>query len=441
MNGSVSRRVLILTYFFPPCNLPAAQRPWGWARYLADYGWRPIVVTRNWDQPVRRAEDVVRPSGTSVLHRVEPEFEAHYLPHAGSLRDRLYCRFADSPWRWISKPLTLFERVGQHFLDVATPFRYLYDFLRRYLRENPDVHDLIVTGQPFVLFKFGAALAAEFPRLRWIADYRDEWTTNQLDRETGVLARTFRALDRRSERRWLQSSAFVTSVSGYLTRTIAESVGRPGHTISNGYDFDALPDVDQASDVFTIVYNGTLYPSQPIEDVVSAVQRLGQRHPDLPILVRFPGLDFDPAQAARVRALFRDQEHQLEASPRVPRAEVIRIQKRAHVLLMLAHRGVRGVASSKIFEYLGLGRPVIVYPNDHDILEQLVAETGAGFVCDDALALDRDLETLAQQFLARRTTEITARPDRIAFYSRRRQTQRLAELLASDQHAAGVTST
>ena len=42
------KKVLILSYFFPPCNLPASQRSYGWATQLHEYGYHPIIITRNW---------------------------------------------------------------------------------------------------------------------------------------------------------------------------------------------------------------------------------------------------------------------------------------------------------------------------------------------------------------------------------------------------------
>ena len=44
--------VLIISYFFPPCNLTASQRAFNWAKYLKEFGYNPIVITRKWDQPI-----------------------------------------------------------------------------------------------------------------------------------------------------------------------------------------------------------------------------------------------------------------------------------------------------------------------------------------------------------------------------------------------------
>jgi len=423
------RKVLVLSYFFPPCNLPAAQRAWGWARHFAEFGLHPIIVTRNWDHPVRGAEDVVRPGGTSTVHEVGDGYEAFYLPHRGSLRDRLYSRFEGSRLQWLSKPLTLGERIGQHFARAPTPFTYLYDFGRQYLRSDPEVRDLIVTAGPFVLLKFGAEMAAEFPRLRWVADYRDEWTTNQLDAARGLVSSWLRALDRRSEKRWLRTAAFVTSVSPYHTRTIAHAVQRPGHTVYNGFELPEVAEVPQDPDVFTIVYSGALYPTQPVEDLAAAVLRLAQGQPGLRLRLSFPGVAFDRVQAHRVRAALRGHEELLEVTDRLPRAEVIHRQRRAHALVMLAHPGVKGVASSKIFEYMGLGRPILVYPNDRDVLEELIEDTGAGFICNTPADLAARLAALAAQFRATGGTRVASRAEGVAAYSRRNQAQRLARLL------------
>lgn len=424
------RTILILSYFFPPCNLPAAQRAWGWAKYFGESGLHPVIVTRNWDHPVTTAEDVVRPGGDRVTHQVADGFEAFYLPHRGSVRDRIYCGFRGRRLQALSKAFTLAELLGQHALDILTPLRYLRDFARDYLRAEPDVADLVVSGGPFVLFKFGAELKREFSRLRWVADYRDDWSTSRLVAPDGLLPSFLRRVERRSERHWLSSAAFITSVSPAHTRAISDLVERPGHTIYNGFDFEELPEVRQDPAVFRVVYSGALYPTQRVEDLVGAVLELATENPDLPLRLMFPGLEFDKGQAARVKRLLRGREDLLETAERIPRSEVIRIQLRAHVLIMLSHPGVKGIASSKMFEYLGLGRPILVYPNDHDVLEALIAETHAGFVCDDTAGLKDRLSLLAQQFRQGGETSVDRVEERVSVYSRKHQARLFAGLLA-----------
>ena len=59
------KKVIVLSYFFTPCNLTASQRALGWAKYLKEFGYYPIIITRNWDLPIGKPEDAGISSGVS----------------------------------------------------------------------------------------------------------------------------------------------------------------------------------------------------------------------------------------------------------------------------------------------------------------------------------------------------------------------------------------
>ena len=84
------REVLIISYFYPPCTLTAAQRPAGWLKYLPQFGYKPIVITRNWDVTLSKPEDQLKNAGSQLYIEKSETHEVHYLPYRASLRDRLF---------------------------------------------------------------------------------------------------------------------------------------------------------------------------------------------------------------------------------------------------------------------------------------------------------------------------------------------------------------
>jgi glycosyltransferase involved in cell wall biosynthesis len=99
---------------------------------------------------------------------------------------------------------------------------------------------------------------------------------------------------------------------------------------------------------------------------------------------------------------------------------------------MIAHNGIKGVTSSKLFEYFSVQRPIIVFPNDNDVLETLVKTTQTGFVCNDAVELYDALAQLIHQFEARGITHSNINEDELFKYSRKNQCQILANAIISD---------
>jgi len=422
------KKILIISYFFPPCNLTASHRVYSWARYFHRYGLYPIIITRNWEHPVGSPGDILKPGGDRVIHEKKEEYEAYYLPHKGSLRDRIYERFHDTAFGALSKPFTLLELIGQNYFSALTPFRYMEKFARGLLKESPDIEDMLISGNPFILFKSGYRLKKEFPRIRWIADYRDDWTTSEINRHEGFLRSMVHKAEAVSEKKWLSNARFITSVSPWYTQKIAAYTGREGYTIYNGFD-RLIPGETSAQQTFNIVYNGTLYGTQKVEDFCASVKKVIARNSDIRFRLQFPGLAFDPVQARRVREAMQGYEELPEITGRIPQNEVLDIQKNAHVLLMFSHPGVKGITSSKLFEYLSLRRPVLVYPGDNDILDEIIRETSCGTVCADQSAMEQEMEKLVTEYRNTGTTAVHANDAAILKYSREKQAEILAGLI------------
>jgi hypothetical protein len=80
-------KVLIISYFYPPCNLTASQRLGNWVKYLPEYGIKPIVVTRFWEGNELNEYQQLESKGDSIVHINESNHEIYYLPYKQSIRD------------------------------------------------------------------------------------------------------------------------------------------------------------------------------------------------------------------------------------------------------------------------------------------------------------------------------------------------------------------
>jgi glycosyltransferase involved in cell wall biosynthesis len=427
-----SKKVLIITYFFPPCNLTAGQRSLGWAQYLKDFGYEPIIVTRNWDQVINGPEDMHHTSGIELQTEKNDAYTAYYLPFKGNLRDRLYSRYGKSKFSLVRKALSLFELIGHHFITSLIPFANLYRFADQYLTKNKDVAAVIVSGNPFELFRFGFLLHRKH-KLPWIADYRDDWNTSNVNDSRGPLDSLLRMLEKRSERRYIGTAACITTVSKHYAGKISSFTGVPGYVLQNGYfpdDYAAYENL-QSYEEFTLLYNGMLYPSQQIEVVLDAFKQLVDMHPEhrSKIKLRFPGILFLKDVATRVEALMRGYEDVMWMSPRIPRSEVLTMQAKSHLLLMVSHRDAKGIPSSKIYEYLGLGKPVLICPGDGDVLDETFSPYDLGFVANTSHEALEILKMHFNAFLENRPAVENANRSYALKFTRQEQTKVLAEIL------------
>lgn len=386
------KKVLIISYFFPPCNLTAAQRIGSWCKYLPEFGFYPIVVTRNWNGD--EYTDAQRLTTTKVSKVIKTNSsETHFLPYTSSLRDLFFIYGQKKPlFRYLSKALTLIYSLLQCFSIRFIPYRNIYQQARQLLLEDKTIKTLIISGNPFEQFFFGFLLKKEFPDLKWIADYRDDWTTSEIDKLP------FRKIQSFFEKKWVRSSSAILSISPYYTQKISSFLGVKGFTLLNGFDnIESLANSNTDTNSFTLTYNGTLYPTQPVEVFLEGFKLFVTQNPTVNIQLHFPGLLINKIQANRVTKALQGFEKNYSATEWVSRQEVLSLQEKSDLLVMVAHKNIKGVPSSKIFEYIGLRKPFIVCPGDGDILDDIAHSSKLGNVLNSKEAVFLFLQERAQE--------------------------------------------
>ena len=423
------KKILIISYFFPPCSLTAAQRPLFWVKYLKDFGYYPIVVTRRWDHAIKKPEDVLKATGTEMIHEKKDGYEVYYMPYKASLRDKLFTKFSGTPFAFFSKPITLSYLIFQNFSLSFIPFRNLYDKAKELLEKDKELNKFVITGNPFEQYFFGYLLH-KITGVSWLADYRDDWTTTELKRPNTFLEKLVHSLEEKSEKKWVGTAQKITSVSQHYVNKISNLVNRPGEVLLNGYEKLVETNQKEQFPVFSIVYNGTLYPSQKIEPFLAAVINVATKLGKDKIHVYFPGLAFDESQANRVKIVIEGFESCFTITPRIPKAEVLAIQEQAQLMLMVPHEGIKGIPSSKLFEYLGLQKPVLLIPNDEDVIEEILSDCGLGYIANDTKEAEVILLKLIEDFYQGKYTPLQP-AEQLKNYSRYEQTKKLAQVLDS----------
>jgi len=425
-------KILIIAYFFPPCNLTASQRAYGWANHLKEFGYYPIIITRSWDHEIKLPTDAYKKSGSTINHEKFENYEVYYLPYHPNLRDKIYTKYADSKLGFIRKALTFAELFMQNLTNYLIPFKNIYDFSEEYLKKNRDIQKVIITANPFILFKFGYLLNKRL-KIKWIADYRDDWNTQQLITNKPFVHRLLSRIESRSEKKWVSSSESITSISNYYVEKISKFLKKPGNTILNGYSDEGLnKDKMELFNDFTILYSGTLYPVQKVEVFLSAVKKFIDHAESKPMIkLYFPGLTFDINQADRVSEFMEGYSEYMEIMDRIPKNKVVEIEKRSHLLLMISYSDLKGIPSSKMYEYISFKKPILVCPSDGDIIESTLKKTGLGYIANTSDEAYELLNKFYLDYSKGRKIPVTPNSEEIETLSRKNQTKKLAKILNS----------
>jgi glycosyltransferase involved in cell wall biosynthesis len=378
------KKILLVSFYYTPCTLTPAQRITYWAENFYRLGYYPIVVTRAWSSEIKTHHDTKIPLGNEVSIQRFPTHEVHYLPFEPGLLDRAYLKFGETALR----PLFLFVKLLDVLMARFTlKFTSFGNFLL-YLESQIKMHEpekMIISGEPFYLFRLGYSLFKK-TGIKWVADYRDDWSTNelQMQKSGGVVRRWIANLESRYEKKWVGTSEAIISVSQAYTERIMGFLKKPGFTVQNGFEESLLElSTKELHEQFTVIYSGVLYPSQDIRMILDVLDRCHKL--TRPFRLVFLGAGFDVKEKKRIESLVAAHlKPFVEVTERFSRPEAIERLQKAHVLLGIAYGAMKGIPSSKLYEYLALGKPVMLCPTDGDVMEEILNESGLGYFCKDS---------------------------------------------------------
>lgn len=423
-----NKKIIILSYFYPPAGFVGGERISGWVKYLHEFGFYPIVVTRQWNKNQSDLTDDIHDNSLQIEYN--ETHEVHRLPYVRSLRDRC----AKYKWlKYLRKTLTFIEMLFSNFFITVLPFSNFYIYTKKIINEQ-DISILIASGRPFQSFYIGHKLKKEFPKIHWIPDYRDEWNSFKRGNvSSGNLPKLIQYFERRSEKKWTANASAFVSVGTRWVDEIASFIKKRGVLIYNGYDphdYELKNVKNQIShDRLIITYAGTLYENQPIEEVINLIKRFIMQWPDKKITLNFVGIEMNPIPYRNVINLTKAYSGLFKIYPRVSKQELAEIYEKSDLLLMTKYEGAEGITPVKLFDYFNSSTPILFYPTDNSAIHDFIVNTNCGYVIkNDAIALD-ELHGLFEIKQENKTLKKIQNNEYAINYTVENQTKKLAKFL------------
>lgn len=354
------KKVLILTYYWPPGSGPGVQRWLKFCKYLPDFGWEPIVITvRNGSYPSvdeSLLEDV--PEDMRVIRTGSLEPFAIYNALRGKKGKSVEVGMGNIKGKqsWFAR-LSNYIRANFFVPDARVGWNIysLPEALKIIQKEKPQV--LITTGPPHSTHIVGERLWRS-EKIKWIADLRDPWTNIYYN---AFLNRTERTKQRDKE----LEDMVVSSADGLIVASPGlkqefESRSKQTWFLPNGYDESDFLSLEQTkSDRFKLSYVGNLKAVQNVDALWIAIAELcedGEFKSNFSLEIT--GNISDEVKMAIEAAGIMDQVTLL---PFVPHKEAIKRMDESHVLLLPIpqQKGNEVILTGKIFEYLATRRPIL----------------------------------------------------------------------------------
>lgn len=362
-------KVLVITYYWPPAGGSGVQRWLKFVKYLPSFGVTPVVyVPKNADYPTIDKKLLEEIPNVEVL--TQPIFNP---------QDLLPKKKQKTGVANVSKGGFLSWVRGNFFIPDPKVFwvKPSVKFLSKYISEN-NIDAIISSGPPHSMHLIAEKLKRK-TNVKWIADFRDPWTTLYYAEDFN-LSEFAKRKNEKLEQKVLQNADVVVTVSKTIQEELAKKSGRV-EVISNGFDDEVLLENTPLDTKFSISHIGLLpRQSNPIilwEVLKEISEENNEFKNDLQIV-----LTGNVSEEALSSIQENGLQSNLQQNGYVSHNEAIRLQKQAQTLLLLIPntKNSKGILTGKLFEYITSKRPILAIGDEDGDLAEILQETNTGKV-------------------------------------------------------------
>jgi len=426
------KKVLIITYYWPPSGGAGVQRTLHFAKYLGDYNCIPYVLTVDPEfasYPVK--DESLKASVPENLNiSYTKSFEALNILSAIAGKDKVpYGGFTNQKKSSFFQDILKWIR-GNFFIPDARIgwVKYAIKKAAELIREH-QIDCILISSPPHSSQLIGLNLKKEFPHLKWIADLRDPWTDIYYYKEL-LHTDWAKKKDRSLEKKVLEKADAALVVSSYIKYAFAKKSLKVNvdkiHVLPNGYDeVDFEVSEKKNSDKFYITYVGTMADSyQPtvfFEALATVIQQNNIEH----LVFRFVG-----SVPVAIKEKLNELGINSEFIGHVAHQEAVRFMLSTNLLLLVIPDapGAEGILTGKLFEYLGAKKRIVgIGPSNGDAAT-ILKECQAGRMYDrsDKTGL---FNFLSDEIMNDRSSQINS--NEVKKYTRRQLTNQLSTIISN----------
>ena len=430
------KNLLIVAYYFPPSGGPGVQRVLKHTKYLPEFGWKPVVLTVSNGQFPARDESLLKqiPSDTSV-ERV-PIFEPYDLyrlltgKKPGTAIDVNVIK-KDSQKIGFKEKIAEFVRATFFIPDARMGWIYSAGKALNELNDKYKFDAIYSSSPPYTC----SVIARNFKRktgLPWVAGFRDPWR--------GFISAPKRwflpdAIDKNLEHSvFKEADAVECAWEGIIKDALGkypELTSKKFHHVPNGFDSSDFPNIEPVQNQkFTITYSGSLYGRRNPAAFFSAIEKLATegRIDTNNIKLRFVGRFGSEVEEMYQKVSFKSA---IETISYVPHEESIKYLFQSDALLLIVDESKESqeIVPGKVYEYIGVGKPIIAIAPHGSAIEELMLETACGGVAHQS-EISRIADIIENIYLNWMNNN-PYQPDKLLInkYERRESAKKLAELL------------
>ena len=423
------KKILIITYYWPPAGGPGVQRWLKFVKYLPDFGIQPVVyIPENPTYPIID-ENLVKEVSEKAIILKQKIFEPYQLASflsknktkkisSGIIPNQKKQSFLDKTFLWIR---------GNLFIPDARVFwvKPSVAYLEKYIAEN-NIDTIVTSGPPHSLHLIGLELKQKFD-LKWFADFRDPWTT--IGYHKSLRLSRFAAKKHKVLEHQVLNTADTIIVTSKTTKTEFQAItNKPIAVITNGYDTENV-EKQTLDSKFSLAHIGSFLSERNPLILWESLVELLHEIPDFKSHLEIKLIGAVSQEVLETITQFGLNAY-LNNLGYVSHAEAIAHQRKSQVLLLIEidSEDTKSIIPGKLFEYMVSNRPIVaIGPNGSDFAE-IITETNTGVFFDysEKMKLKSVILDFYNQFLE---GKLQANGVGLQRYSRKNLTKELSQLI------------
>lgn len=374
-------KVLIITYYWPPAGGPGVQRWLNFVKYLPDLGIQPSVYVPSNPTYAIRDQSFLDEVPDDVIVYKTKIFEPYKLASIFSRRQtsRISSGIITTKTPSKMEKLLLWIR-GNLFIPDARKFwvKPSVRYISKLLKEE-NIKTIVTTGPPHSMHLIGLNLRKNAD-VRWIADFRDPWTSISYHNKLRLTKRS-RKKHFRLEKEVLRNCDDIIVTSETTKKEFEKISSRPIHVVTNGFENteDSL-DSPSLTKKFTISHIGSMLSERNPVNLWKAIAELHEENEDFRNALDIQLIGVVGEEVVESLSDFGLKEN-VSILGYVTHKRAIEYQKSSQLLLLLEIDSIKtsGIIPGKFFEYLAAKRPILAIGPDKWEVGEMIQQTRAGW--------------------------------------------------------------
>jgi len=424
------KKLLIITYYWPPAGGPGVQRWLKFVKYLPDFNVQPIVyIPENPTYPIidNGLQSEVSEKAIILKKKItEPYGFASFFGKnktkkisSGIIPNQKKQSFLEKTLLWVRGNIFI---PDARFLWVKPSVKYL----KKYIEEN-QIDTIVTSGPPHSLHLIGLQLKKEL-NVKWFADFRDPWTTigyHKALKLSSSAEKKHKALEKE-----VLTTADTIIVTSKTTKTEFQAItSQPIEVITNGYDVEKVTK-QPLDEKFTLAHIGSFLSERNPRILWKALKELTKENPDFRKDFQLKLIGAVSQEVLDTISEFRLNDYVLNLGY-ISHQEAVEHQRKSQVLLLIEinSNDTKSIIPGKLFEYMVSERPIIALgPEGSDFAEIITStNTGVFFLYDE---LEQLKALLLEYYNLYKEQNLKVHAVGLQQYSRKSLTEQLSKLIS-----------